>query len=68
MVGGKTPKTDYSGDVKATTGILFSPNWFYHFPQLSFRFPRLIAQMNDIKSCYNKTSKDEEIKCPRKLT
>ncbi|MFN9736546.1 MAG: hypothetical protein ACK544_22295, partial [Microcystis sp.] len=23
---------------------------------------------NHTKSCYNKTSKDEEIKCPRKLT
>ncbi|NCR39048.1 MAG: hypothetical protein GPJ21_03805 [Microcystis aeruginosa W13-11] len=28
IVGGKTPKTDYLGDIKATTGILSSPNRF----------------------------------------
>lgn len=47
IVSGKTQKTDYSGDIKATTGILSSPNRLCHFPQLSFRFPRLIAQMNE---------------------
>ncbi len=38
---------EFNKDIKATTGILSSPNRFCHFPQLSFGFPRLIAQLTE---------------------
>jgi len=41
-----------------------SPSQFYRLQaELELNLPAI-----DTKSCYNKTSKDEEIKCPRKLT
>ena len=37
-------------------------------PPIVEQNPQSVLMLIDTKSCYNKASKDEEIKCPRKLT